>query len=756
MSSSALSKYPKRTVTEVEIKLYETTPKCVGINGYPLFTLEHWITICSLLNRPFRFGYCLAGAWCGPVTSRGRPVYPGTMTMMITPWLFAIFDTDMTHGESLTRFREDKRNFVNALPPSIEQLLEPDEDTTEDLLEQRVDAMRAEYNLGGYEMDTKEDSLTHLMPEPRFQPTIARKTYYKHRCRNNSCISPTCTIEVFLNPNFKPMKITRDQIITFNKWVSAIGGQKGKGPDELIFPESTYRHLLEQFKTMLPQAMDPNTPEQANDHSECTKFSWMGPRQYGPCIQLPPGDKTAKWYDVIWLMKGIERELPCRLDYEAPYQLQRKSKCSCRINAMDIKGLDKVKLLRALWGNSKPDPLFSVSESYFELDKFDEKRANDVIDEGMINYFCGKPISVDLSKSILRKDPSKDYDDHAVKPAKEIIDLMRGHFVCDNRDHPGCGYPVCANPGCYREVAGLDINPNYYEAIGIRRTYEDKIFKAMASEDLAFPSLAQVQNSDSFKVQQLELAVEAAEKKSAKKSETKLKSGLKSSDCLPPFQAKLKDEIDKGLGGAESWWECTKNLWVGEFDETLSQPSVFKGKVYVRNLVFASVFAQQDLKVSHKQLAKRTGASCGYIRCVGYACTLLKPAIKYDKLPQASPEMRKSLINWLQSRYCHQPRIHEPTLLHKFLTYAGTNWVPGICTTNTYQGSIAHTRHAIMRSFRPPGKKNAKKPATWIYVVPWLCGRLVRYKSGEELPPQYMMPKCEFVECVNPFCYRLI
>lgn len=62
---------------------------------------------------------------------------------------------------------------------------------------------------------------------------------------------------------------------------------------------------------------------------------------------------------------------------------------------VDIKGIDKVMLLHALWDSVEPSPIYSAFAVV--APKFNHSLAERAIAEGPINYFCGHRIMCDLS-----------------------------------------------------------------------------------------------------------------------------------------------------------------------------------------------------------------------------------------------------------------------------------------------------------------------------------------------------------------------
>ena len=65
--------------------------------------------------------------------------------------------------------------------------------------------------------------------------------------------------------------------------------------------------------------------------------------------------------------------------------------------SVSIKGVDKVKLLTALWKGAKPAAFFAFSGRISPI--FDESAAKDAV-RGYIDYYCGRCIKTDLSGDI--------------------------------------------------------------------------------------------------------------------------------------------------------------------------------------------------------------------------------------------------------------------------------------------------------------------------------------------------------------------
>jgi hypothetical protein len=108
--------------------------------------------------------------------------------------------------------------------------------------------------------------------------------------------------------------------------------------------------------------------------------------------------------------------------------------------AIDIKGIDKVLLLKALWSFQK--------ESCFPR-AFDEKEAATAVG-AHIDYFCGRNIKMNLSKDSFV--PSTCYEDDAGVKVADVVEKVRSGMkefdtkpkpaplgAVDNRMCAGCG-----------------------------------------------------------------------------------------------------------------------------------------------------------------------------------------------------------------------------------------------------------------------------------------------------------------------------
>lgn len=84
----------------------------------------------------------------------------------------------------------------------------------------------------------------------------------------------------------------------------------------------------------------------------------------------------------------------CRLQVKDKPQIQM----SCDRKLVDIHGLNKVILLRALWENSCPARFFYTSG--LEAPQFDEKKA-EVAVTGFVDYFGGRCIKLHIENDLI-------------------------------------------------------------------------------------------------------------------------------------------------------------------------------------------------------------------------------------------------------------------------------------------------------------------------------------------------------------------
>ena len=89
-------------------------------------------------------------------------------------------------------------------------------------------------------------------------------------------------------------------------------------------------------------------------------------------------------------------------------------------NKIDIKGLDKVQLLMALWKNTQPE------YKGWGVQSFDYNGAKEAV-LNYIDYYCGKPIKLDLSKDYI--DNTFGYDrDAGDGKCQQIIQELKKNY----------------------------------------------------------------------------------------------------------------------------------------------------------------------------------------------------------------------------------------------------------------------------------------------------------------------------------------
>lgn len=87
---------------------------------------------------------------------------------------------------------------------------------------------------------------------------------------------------------------------------------------------------------------------------------------------------------------------------------------------VNIKGIDKVELLKALWENSKPVVIFMLSD--IDLLKFDYDKAKESVME-YIDYFMVGCIKCNLSKDEVHPNScDKDYEEQKFQ---EIVNSLK-------------------------------------------------------------------------------------------------------------------------------------------------------------------------------------------------------------------------------------------------------------------------------------------------------------------------------------------
>jgi len=85
---------------------------------------------------------------------------------------------------------------------------------------------------------------------------------------------------------------------------------------------------------------------------------------------------------------------------------------------MDISGIDKMKLLRALWEHQVVAGYFGGAAG----PSFDETEAKKAVVAEYIDYFCGRPIKADLSGNTMS---TWLYNRDSKKKAEDIIAELR-------------------------------------------------------------------------------------------------------------------------------------------------------------------------------------------------------------------------------------------------------------------------------------------------------------------------------------------
>jgi hypothetical protein len=86
---------------------------------------------------------------------------------------------------------------------------------------------------------------------------------------------------------------------------------------------------------------------------------------------------------------------------------------------VDITGIDKATLLRALWNNAFESPLAAAAGN----NRWEAAGANQAINKGYIDYYCGRLIKMDLSKDIV---DSENYDKDSKIPVAAVVAQLRG------------------------------------------------------------------------------------------------------------------------------------------------------------------------------------------------------------------------------------------------------------------------------------------------------------------------------------------
>lgn len=90
---------------------------------------------------------------------------------------------------------------------------------------------------------------------------------------------------------------------------------------------------------------------------------------------------------------------------------------------INIKGLDKERLLRALWENMQPAAFFSSFAGMGALmPTYNAEEAKEAIAQGYIDYLFGRCIKMDLSGDTI---DSRLYDRDTRTPAEAVVRAMR-------------------------------------------------------------------------------------------------------------------------------------------------------------------------------------------------------------------------------------------------------------------------------------------------------------------------------------------
>ena len=96
---------------------------------------------------------------------------------------------------------------------------------------------------------------------------------------------------------------------------------------------------------------------------------------------------------------------------------------------VDISEVDKLKLLRALWDNSKPAIFFKYNN--VTPPDYDEELAKEVVKKDYIDYFQGRLIKCDLSKNEV--DPSSYDKDYGKGTFEKIVKSLAKKSIEENK-----------------------------------------------------------------------------------------------------------------------------------------------------------------------------------------------------------------------------------------------------------------------------------------------------------------------------------
>jgi hypothetical protein len=93
------------------------------------------------------------------------------------------------------------------------------------------------------------------------------------------------------------------------------------------------------------------------------------------------------------------------------------------MSKVDIKGINKVDLLKALWKNSKPASFFMFSNT--DPPEFDNENAEKSVSKS-IDYYSGRCIKCDLSKDEV--DPTQYDREYGEGCFQTIVDKIKNPF----------------------------------------------------------------------------------------------------------------------------------------------------------------------------------------------------------------------------------------------------------------------------------------------------------------------------------------
>jgi hypothetical protein len=89
---------------------------------------------------------------------------------------------------------------------------------------------------------------------------------------------------------------------------------------------------------------------------------------------------------------------------------------------INIRGINKIHLLKSLWNNSQPAAVFGMTG--LRPPSFSEKEAKSAVTD-FIDYFCGRRIRMDISKN--ETDP-RFYDrDNGADSVSRIVEKLRNN-----------------------------------------------------------------------------------------------------------------------------------------------------------------------------------------------------------------------------------------------------------------------------------------------------------------------------------------